>query len=110
MRSAPSHAEEHGRIGIVEARDLLGVEIEEQRPELQRVGQQAEEAVGRLQPAQAVRRQLLVQLADQVVAHLLPAPHRRPRRPGEPEAGGLLDRTAEAVHQRGKVLVGGGLL
>ena len=32
------YAEERGRVRIVEARDLLGVEIDQQRPELQRVG------------------------------------------------------------------------
>ena len=32
------YAEERGGVRIVEARDLLGVEIDQQRPELQRVG------------------------------------------------------------------------
>jgi len=73
-------AEEHGRIGVVEAGDLFGVEVEQERSEMQRVRQEAEEPVGGLQPAQAFRRQLLVQFPDQVVPHLLAASHRRARR------------------------------
>ena len=46
-------AEEHRRIGVVEAGDLLGVEVEEQRPELERVRQETEEPIGGLQPAAA---------------------------------------------------------
>ena len=49
------HAEERGGVGIVEPRHLFGVEIEQQRPQLQRVGQQTEQPVGRLQAAQARR-------------------------------------------------------
>ena len=109
VRSAPFDPEEHRRIRIVEARDLLGVEVEQQRPEMERVGEKTEEPVRRLQSAEPRGRQLLVELGEQIGAHLLPAPHRRLGRRGEAETGGLLDRGAEAVHQHREIGVAAGL-
>ncbi|MFL5460563.1 MAG: hypothetical protein ACJ8AY_07735 [Gemmatimonadales bacterium] len=62
------------RVGIVVPRDLLGVQLQQQGSEIQRIGQEAEHSVSGLQPLELGRRQLVIQLAEQVLPHLGPGP------------------------------------
>jgi hypothetical protein len=65
-------AEQHRGVGVVVPRHLLGVEVEQQAAELERVGKQAEQPVRRLETAHPVGRELLVQLGQEVPPHLVP--------------------------------------
>jgi len=98
-RVRPPDPEQHGRVRIVVAGHLLAVEVHQQRLELQRIRQQGEQPVGRLDPPDAGRRQLLTELRDQVCADLLPASQGGAGRALEAKAGGALDRRLEAVDQ-----------
>ena len=90
--------EQGGGIGIVITGDLLGVEVYEKGTKLKRVRQQPEQPVRRLQAAHLGRRQLLVELANQIGPHLLPGPDGHPGTALEGEPGGALDRWAQTVH------------
>lgn len=98
-RVRPFHTKQGSRIGIVVPRNLFGIQLQQQRPEIQRIGQEAEQSISGLQPLELGRRQFVIQLAEQVLPHLRPGPKGRLRRGLEPEPGGLFHPTSKAVHQ-----------
>ncbi len=93
------HPEERGGIGVVIPRHLLGVEVQEQLPQSERVGEETEEPVGGFDTAHPGRRQLLVQLPHQIGSNLLLGSHGGARCGGKLEPHRLFDRRAQAVHQ-----------
>jgi hypothetical protein len=106
-----AHGEQSGRVGIVVACNLLGVQVEQQRSELQRIREQAEQLVGRFQASQLRRRQLLVQLPDQVGPDLFSSSKRHSGTLLEAETGralhGGLKTVDETFHNFGTRLCGG---
>ena len=96
---ASVHGKEAGGIGVVVADDLLAQEMEQERAQADRIGEQAEEPVGGLHPAGPRFRQLGVELGREVGAHLLAAPHGYLRRFPELHVRRPFDRGHQAVHQ-----------
>jgi hypothetical protein len=84
--------EQGGWVRVVVSGYLLGVEVQQQRAEPERVGEEPEQAVSRLQPPQLRCGELLVQLADEIGPYLLPGAERWSGWRLEVEAGGPLDR------------------
>ncbi len=102
-RVGSDDAVQRRRLRIVESRHLLGIEIEEQPLQVERIGDEAEEAIHRLDPFLPCRREVLLQLAQEENSHLLPGLERRVRRALESQPGRTLDHRTEAVHQAGKI-------
>jgi len=107
-RIAPLHAEESQGIGIVEPRHLFRVEVQQQRRKIERIGQEAEEPVGGLHARDALGRELLFQLVDQIGTDLLPGAHGGPGGRAEGEPCGALHRGDHAVHELLQVVLSDG--
>ncbi len=108
------HEAERGRIGaphtvqgtgfrIVESRHLLGVQIEQERLHVHRVGDEPEQPVHGLDPLLPRGREILVELQEQVGAHFLARGKLRAGGPAKVEPGGALHHRPEAVHQPGNI-------
>src|SRR5439155_1046071 len=87
------------RVGIEVAADLLGEDVRKGFTQVKRIGHEAEEAQRRLQPGELRGREILVELVDDVVAHLIPAAGRDRGIAFELEPGHLLERGHPLVHQ-----------
>ena len=58
------------RVGIEVAADLLGEDVRKRFPQVEGLRHEAEEAQRLLQPGELRRREIFVELVDDVVAHL----------------------------------------
>ena len=90
--------EQGAGIGVEVARDLLGEQIDHQRPQIERVGDQAEQAIRRLGAGELRGGQVVIELVDHVVAHLLAGATLDPRVAFEAQAGRPLDRRHHLPH------------
>src|SRR5439155_895812 len=87
------------RVGIEVAADLLGEDVRKGFTQVKRIRHEAEEAQRRLQPGELRGREILVELVDDVVPHLIPVARRDRGIPFEFEPGYLLERGHPLVHQ-----------
>ena len=95
-------------VGVVVAHDLLGQHREQHRPQIERVGDQAEQSVRGGDVGHRLGRVLLVEPADEIALHRRAVADGNRRRLAERETHRLLDTRD---HVRGEALdlgVGGG--
>ena len=85
-------------IRIVVACDLFGEQIDHRRPQLERVGDQAEQPQRRLDPREIGRREVFVELVNDVVAHLRAGPAQHHGLVLELQAGGFGHHGHHAMH------------
>jgi len=80
--------------------DLFREDVREGLSQVDRIREKPEAAQGRLQPGEFLRWEILVELVDDVVAHLIAAAGRDCRIAFEFEPGHLLEGRHPLVHQR----------
>ncbi len=85
-------------VGVEVPRDLLGEEIGHGAPQVERVGDQAEQPVGGLRAGELGGREVVVELVNDVVANLGPAAAQHHRAPLEHETDRALDGRHHLLH------------